>query len=467
MRRKSNTLLLLVSIIWDVSLINISFLLAYWIRFCSGVIPLVEGNGIPPSLRPYVLISVFALMVWGTIFYLSGLYDTKKIYSLLDEIYEVLKGVFIGTILVLAPIFFYRAFTFSRIVMFLSCLLAGILVIIGKIVLRTIRTTLYRHGIGVLNACVVGKGERAKEVLFKFKQNPIVRYNLVGQVIEKGEKGEEELPILGNIFQIREIIKKNKIDMLLITFPLSQQKKIAKILLRCDELPVEIRFVPDPYELLTSRIGYYELDGFSLLGLKEFPLTYWNALLKRTFDIFVSSILIVITAPIILCVSVLVKLDSSGPLFYRQKRVGKNGKQFYIIKFRSMFVNAEQFTGPIFASYGDPRVTKIGKMIRRWSFDEFPQLFNVLEGNMSLVGPRPERPEFVKKFGNEIIRYFERHRVSPGITGWAQVNGLRGDTSIKERVKYDLYYIENWSLNFDMKILLRTFGATITKENAY
>ncbi len=453
-------------IIWDAILIGISFLFAYWIRFYSELIPLIEGRGIPP-LKPYLLISGFALMVWLIIFYLSGFYDTKKIYSLLDETYEVLKGIVVGTIIVLAPIFFYRAFTFSRIVMFLSCILAGILIIIGKIILRAIRSTLYHRGIGVMNACVIGGGEKAKEVIRKFKQTPMTRYKLIGQIIEEGEKGEEKLPILGDFFQIREIIENYKIGMLLITFPLSQHKKTAKILLRCSGLPVEIRFVPDPYELLTSRIGYYELDGFSLLGLKEFPLTYWNALLKRTFDILISGIFIILSTPVILVISFFVKLSSPGPLFYRQKRVGKDRKIFNIIKFRSMFINAEQFTGPIFASMEDPRVTKIGKILRKWSFDEIPQLFNVLIGNMSLVGPRPERPEFVEKFSEEIIRYFERHRVRPGITGWAQVNGFRGDTSIKERVKYDLYYIENWSFNFDIKILLRTFGATITKKNAY
>lgn len=466
MRRKSDILLFLVPIIWDAVLITTSFLLAYWTRFYSGLIPLIKGRGIP-RLEPYLLISGFALLVWLIIFYLSGLYDTKKTYSLLDETYEVLKGIIAGTIIVLAPIFFYRAFTFSRIVMFLSCILGGILIIIGKIILRAIRIILHRHGIGVINACVIGGGEKAKEVICKFSKNPITRYKLIGQVVEKGEEEEKKLPILGSFFQIREIIENNKIDMLLITFPLSQYKKTAKILLLCNGLPVELRFVPDPYELLTSKIGYYEIDGFSLLGLKEFPLTYWNTLLKRIFDVTTSSIFIIFLSPIIFVLSILVKLGSRGPLFYRQKRVGKDGKTFDIIKFRSMFVNAEQSTGPVFASYKDQRVTKIGRVLRRWSIDELPQLFNVLKGNMSLVGPRPERPEFAEKFGEEIIRYFERHRVCPGITGWAQVNGFRGDTSIKERVKYDLYYIENWSLNFDIKILLRTIGAAITGENAY
>ncbi|MBI4723079.1 MAG: undecaprenyl-phosphate glucose phosphotransferase [Candidatus Stahlbacteria bacterium] len=476
---KIHIFLFLLPICWDAVLIFFSFPLAHWVRFYSNLIPITKGI---PRLYPYLLISAFAVVVWIIIFYLSGLYDTKKATHFIDETFDVLKGVFMGTIILLAPIFFYRAFTFSRIVMVLGCFIGGVLVIIGKASMRYVKALLYQKGIGIRSTCIVGPIERATDIIDKLQNNTIAGFRIIGQIVDEEAKqnkvqssefkvqktnNQKLIPVLGEIYDIRKIVEQNKIDMLLITFPLSQYQKVAKIILRCSGMPVEIRFIPDPYELLTSRIGYYELEGYILLGIKEFPLTYWNVLLKRVFDIGASSFLILICSPIILLISVMIKFTSDGPLFYRQKRVGKDNKIFDILKFRSMYENAEQLTGPIFASADDTRVTKIGKALRRWSIDEIPQLFNVFKGDMSLVGPRPERPEFVKKFATEIIRYFERHRVSPGVTGWAQVNGLRGDTSIKERVKYDLYYVENWSLGLDIKILLRTFRAIIVGKNAY
>ncbi|MCK4352416.1 undecaprenyl-phosphate glucose phosphotransferase [candidate division WOR-3 bacterium] len=465
MKRKSDIIFFLVPIVLDAALIMLAFNLSYWIRFYSGLIPITKGI---PVIRPYLLLSGFAAIVWIIVFYISGFYDIKKTPALADEIYQILRGIVIGIVIVLLPTFFYREFTFSRITILLAYVLGAGLTVLGKMSIRMLKIALYHRGIGIHNACIVGGGESAKEVLKKFSQNPVAGYKLVGQIIEKERNTVVHLlPVLGKLYQLREIIKLHKIDTLILTFSLSEHKKIAKILIKCNGLPVDLRFVPDPYELLTSRIGYYELDGFTLLGLKEFPLTHWNALLKSIFDIVITSILLILCLPIIIISSIFVKLSSKGPLFYHQERVGRDGNKFNIIKFRTMKVNAEASTGPIFATANDSRITRFGRKLRRWSIDEIPQLINVLKGNMSLVGPRPERPEFVKKFSSEISRYLERHRVKPGITGWAQVNGLRGDTSVKERVKYDLYYIENWSFGLDIKILLRTFIATLKGENAY
>ncbi|MDI6840311.1 MAG: undecaprenyl-phosphate glucose phosphotransferase [bacterium] len=462
MRKKSDIILFLAPIILDAISIFIAFILAYLIRFYSRLIPITKGI---PAIGPYLSMAVFAMVVWIAILYLSKVYDTKKVRSVVDETYEVIKGIIIGTVIVLAPIFFYREFLFSRVTILLACIISGVLIMSGKGIIRVVKMALYRKGIAVHNACIVGGGNRAKEVIERFKKNPITGYRLVGKITER-EDGND-LPILGNLFQIREIIEKNKIDTLILTFPLSEHKKAAKILLRCNGLPVDLKFVPDPYELLTSKIEYYDLDGFTMLGIKEFALTYWNALTKRIFDVVVTSILLIILAPLTLVISIIIKLSSKGPLFYRQKRIGKDEKVFEILKFRSMEMNAEETTGPVFATANDARTTNIGRVIRRWGIDEIPQLINVIKGQMSLVGPRPERPEFVEKFSEEISRYLERHRVRPGITGWAQVNGLRGNSSIKERVEYDLYYIENWSLGFDIKILLTTLSAIIRGENAY
>jgi Undecaprenyl-phosphate glucose phosphotransferase len=308
-----------------------------------------------------------------------------------------------------------------------------------------------------------------EEVVRIFSQNLTAGYRVIGQVVENKEDiSSLSLPILGEIKNIEKIVKKENLDMLIITFPLREQNKVTKILLALGDLPIEIRFVPDPYEMITSRISFYEIGGLSLMGLKEFPLTGWNKVLKRGMDIIVSFLVLLVTVPILLITAIAIKLTSRGPVFFRQERIGLRDKRFLIYKFRTMYVGAEKFDEE--AGLGianDPRCTKIGRFLRKTGIDELPQLINVLKGDMSLVGPRPERTHFVKKFKEEVFRYVERHRVKPGITGWAQVNGLRGDTSLEERIKYDLYYIENWSLGFDMKILLRTIGTIITGKNVY
>lgn len=464
MHRKGEVIFFILPVLLDAICIVLAFSISYWLRFYSFIFPLVKGI---PTIFPYLLLSLFTVILWTTIFYLSNLYDTKRVWGIFDEIYDVIKGIIIGVLILLAPIFFYRTFTFSRLVILFACILSVVFIIFNKIFMRWIRIILCHKGIGVKNTCIIGTHERAKEVIERFKKNPILRYKLMGQIIKKGEAPLPELPVLGDPHDIRTIVIENKIDLLIITFPLSHYKETAKLLIRCDGLPVELRFVPDPYELLTSRIGYYDLGGFVLLGLREFPLAFWDIIFKRTFDMFVSGLAIVFLFPLGVILSILIKISSPGPVFYRQKRVGKDGKLFNILKFRSMVQHAEKLTGPVFATSVDSRTTPIGRIIRRWSIDELPQFINVFIGNMSLVGPRPERPEFVEKFSEEIHRYLERHKLRPGITGWAQINGLRGDTSIKERVKYDLYYIENWSFNFDVKILLKTLVSIIKAENAY
>ncbi len=225
--------------------------------------------------------------------------------------------------------------------------------------------------------------------------------------------------------------------------------------------------VPDMLELMTSRIRIQEIEGIPFLKLKDIPMTTWNRILKRLFDIFITVAGLIIALPIMIFVAIVIKLSSPGPIFYIQERVGLDGVSFPLIKFRSMRIDAETLSGPVRNKKDDNRATLIGKILRRTSLDELPQLFNVLLGQMSVVGPRPERPFFVEQFKNNIPKYLERHRVKTGMTGWAQVNGLRGDVPIEERTKFDIYYVENWSLVFDIKIILKTIRAVIFAKNAY
>ena len=225
--------------------------------------------------------------------------------------------------------------------------------------------------------------------------------------------------------------------------------------------------IPDLLELMTSRVRIKELHGIPFIKIKAVPLTTWNLIIKRTFDVVASAFFLLITSPIIAVIALLVKLESQGPVFYRQERVGLDGKPFRLIKFRTMHINAENKTGPVWAQKNDPRKTRVGAFLRRFSLDELPQLANVFWGDMSIVGPRPERQHFVDQFKKEIPKYLDRHRVKTGMTGWAQVNGLRGNAPIEERTKYDVYYVENWSLVFDLKIILKTVRAVLFGTDAY
>jgi exopolysaccharide biosynthesis polyprenyl glycosylphosphotransferase len=229
----------------------------------------------------------------------------------------------------------------------------------------------------------------------------------------------------------------------------------------------EIMMVPDLLDMMTSQVRIKELEGIPFIRIKTTPMSTWNQILKRSFDLIVASIVLILVCPVFLLLAVLIKLTSPGPVFYLQERIGLDGRSFRVMKFRSMKVDAEKTTGPVWAQRADPRTTGLGKFLRRFSLDELPQLINVIKGEMSLVGPRPERPHFVEQFKKEVPKYLDRHRVKTGMTGWAQVNGLRGaDGSIEERTKFDVYYVENWSLVFDLKIILKTIRAVLFGEEA-
>jgi len=245
---------------------------------------------------------------------------------------------------------------------------------------------------------------------------------------------------------------------LVVTASALGHKEMVRLILECEKNLVQFKLVPDLFEILTSQVHVTQVGGVPLLGLKEIPLASpWNRFLKRTLDVLGAAVGLMVISPLLLLCALLIKMTSPGPVFYKQERCGEDGRTFVLIKFRTMRVDAEKETGPVWASEKDPRRTRVGQWLRRWNWDELPQLWNVLKGDMSLVGPRPERPHFVSQFKENVPRYMTRHLIRSGMTGWSQVNGLRGSTDIRERVKFDLYYIENWSLRFDLKILFLTF----------
>ena len=455
----------------DVAVIFSSFFLAYWFRFYSPLVKIVPITKGIPHLSFYLFGSIFVVVVWVAVFNAYGLYKSSRPRMAFDEFYLLAKSATLGFLLVLAFTFFYRSTSYSRATLAVSWILGIILLFFERRIMTRIERHFAKRGLGLKKAIIVGSGELGLSLFERWKRNPQIGYRLVG-LIEGGEKAEknsevQDIPILGTLDDLLRIIENEGVELVILALPLSYHQKMMEIILSCEDLKVEFQIVPDMFEIMATRAKVLSLDGIPLISLGRTPLEGWNRILKRGMDIIISLFGLVILSPLLVILAILIKLDSKGPVFFRQERLGRDGRRFVQYKFRSMVENAEAKTGPVFAKENDPRRTKMGAFLRRNNLDELPQLFNVLKGDMSLVGPRPERKFFVDKFKEGIPRYFLRHKVKSGITGWAQVNGLRGDTSIEERTKYDLFYMENWSLSFDIKIILLTLKDWISPKNAY
>jgi exopolysaccharide biosynthesis polyprenyl glycosylphosphotransferase len=319
---------------------------------------------------------------------------------------------------------------------------------------------------GIQKIILVGSSDIIPHFIAQFNRD-VHHYLQISGYCSDREVSQVNIPFLGITRELDTIIQTVKPEGILLAFNAHDHDKILDILSTLEGKNIEILFVPDIFDMITSHTGILEISGMPVYRLKSTPLSGWQGLTKRVFDFMVSVIGLFLLSPLFLIIAVLVKLGSKGPVFYKQNRIGLDGREFNMLKFRSMIGEAEKNTGPVWAKKNDPRVTTIGRFLRRTSLDELPQLINVLKGEMSLVGPRPERKKFVYEFQQYIPKYTERHRVRSGVTGWAQVNGLRGQSPIEKRTQYDVYYIENWSLWFDIKIILMTFMAIIRGENAY
>jgi exopolysaccharide biosynthesis polyprenyl glycosylphosphotransferase len=405
-------------------------------------------------------------MVHLVVFKYVGLYRKRRGISGVDELSKVIQAVFASSILIAASTFLIQFFAFSRLVIGFSAVLVVTSVWIERILLRRIQVQLRRQGIGVTRILVVGTGETARVLLQRLKHNPGLGYRVAGIVSEEKPSGEVEgIKILGNLARFSQLIQKYKPTEVIFALPASVHGKLVPMLVTLQDTGVKYKIVSDLFGLITSPLESDVLLDMPIFEMKEAPLSAWyNRVIKRAFDFVLSLIGIIVLSPVWIAIAIGVKLSSKGPILFHQKRVGRDGRVFHMRKFRTMKTGSETVA---FTAQNDPRVTPFGAFLRKTSLDEIPQLLNVLTGRMSLVGPRPEVPGLVEKFEKEIPRYFERHQVKSGITGWAQVNGLRGNTSLHERVKYDIYYIENWSLLFDIKIILRTLLDILEHEHAY
>jgi exopolysaccharide biosynthesis polyprenyl glycosylphosphotransferase len=324
-----------------------------------------------------------------------------------------------------------------------------------------------RMGLAKRLICI-GTTDQALAVTTSIAKHPELCYDIVGVISERPDEDRRELdgiPVLGTIAEASRILVRGAADEVILCLPNLDHETKARLIVQCEKEYIDFRLVPDIYEILASNVEIVTIAGVPLVGLKNLPLdSAWNRLLKRSIDLVGSVVGILILGLPMLIIALLIKRTSPGPVFYRQARCGEDGRQFTMVKFRTMVVDAEKETGPVWADQDDPRKTPLGRWLRRYNLDELPQLFNVLKGDMSLVGPRPERPYFIEQFKELIPRYFSRHHVKSGITGWAQVNGLRQNTSLEERIKHDIYYIENWSVLLDLRILFRTL---FTKKHGY
>ena len=457
------------AVIVDACAIFAGFMLATWIRFDSGLVQI--RFGVPEDVyllyaQGACVATVLCLFVFRTL----ELFVRPQMGSFANKIPRLVRATGMGIIVTTVVAFAVKNtfFDFSSAALAISFFTISFLVTIERYILFRIEWDMSRHNTGTNQVLVIGTDSVAAHVQRTLNKEPMLRSKVTGFLrTGTGEPDKTIQPdqIKGTLQDIETFIEQHPVDQIILTDSTLGHDRVVEIIMLCDRNLITFNMVPDLFRIMTSSMDMQSLNDIPLLGIGKWPLDlFWNRVLKRAEDIIVSAVGLVVSFPVITVAAIFIKKSSQGPVFYKQERCGEDNKAFNLYKLRTMPVEAEKETGPVWTVEDDPRCTSAGSFLRRHNLDELPQLWNVLTGDMSIVGPRPERPHFVEKFKANVGRYMLRHVSKPGMTGWAQVNGLRGNTSIEERIKYDLYYLENWSLAFDLKIMLRTFFA---KENAY
>jgi Undecaprenyl-phosphate glucose phosphotransferase len=467
-------------VLTDVVSTNLAWILAYHLRFHSDLVslylPVTKGL---PHVSRYLLLLPFISLLWPVVLYFHGLYQVKRGRSRIDEFFAILFSVLIASALTLGATLYVRVYyryqpdvaprwEYSQGVFALFVLLDVVALNLGRAALRAWLQRMWAAGYNVKHVLIAGAGELGRHVAETIQAHRELGYRLVGFVADAPRPAAGVAPVLGDLSQTMDVASAHGVDQLYIALPLEEHDKLLKLIKSVRNECVDIKVIPDLVQYATIKAALEDLDGIPVISLNEVPLRGWNSMLKRVMDVVVGSGLLVIATPFLAAIALAIKLKGGkGPIFLRQERMTLDGKTFEIFKFRTMVDEAEKETGPVWASAEDPRRTPLGIWLRRFNLDEVPQLLNVVRGDMSLVGPRPERPPFVRQFKERIPQYMLRHRVKSGITGWAQVNGWRGNTSIEKRIEYDLYYIENWSLLLDVKILILTIFRGFGQKHAY
>jgi len=446
----------------DVVVLSIAFGLAYATRF-----HLLVPESIPPLGDTLVSLAL-VLIIFPAAFHQARLYATNRSRTHIEEVFEVFKSMITGTLIIVALTYFVRE-RYSRLTLAIFVAYAFVLVSGTRLLFRQTLNELRRRGYNLKSILLIGEGELGQRVIDTIDTNRELGFRVTGIVARDPENvgtTVKGIPIVGDVEGIDAALNQRRVDQVLIALPIEDAPLVKGLMEQLALRTVDVRIVPDLYQYITICGGLEEFGGLPIISLQGGPLHGWNLVAKRLFDVLFSLCAIVLAAPAMLAIAALIKGTSRGPVLFRQERMGMDGKTFRMLKFRTMYSGAEA-SGVRMATHDDPRRTPLGRFLRQTSLDELPQLFNVLRGDMSLVGPRPERPVFIDEFKRQVPKYHLRHKVKSGMTGWAQINGLRGQTSIQKRIEYDLYYIENWSLFLDLKILVRTALGGFISKNAY
>lgn len=456
----------------DVLVVTVSYIFAWWLKFSSGILNHEVGV---LSFEFYMAALIFIVPGYILLYYAFNLYTPKRVQGRRLELSNVIMANTVGFLIMFSILFIFQSYSdrlgsFSREMLFYFYVINIMAEEAVRLLIRRFLRKIRKSGHNLKHILLVGYSRAAEQYIDRIQENPQWGYNVRGILDDNIARGTcyRGVKVIGSIGNLHYILPQNSLDEIAITLGLEEYYKLEKIVSECEKSGVHTKFIPDYCNIIPTRPYTEDLLGLPVINIRYVPLTNtFNSLVKRCVDVIGSLICIVVFSPVMLVTALAVKMTSDGPLIFCQERVGLHNKPFSMYKFRTMYVQTEEEEKKGWTQKNDPRVTKVGRFLRKTSLDEFPQLFNVLKGNMSLVGPRPERPQYVEKFREEIPRYMIKHQVRPGMTGWAQVNGYRGDTSIRKRIEYDLYYIENWTLGLDVKILFLTVFKGFINKNAY
>lgn len=461
-----------LQVVMDAVVVIVSYAFAWWLKFSSGFVDKEIGV---LSFEFYMRALILIVPLYILLYYAFNLYTPKRVQGRRLEFSNIVLANTVGLLILMAGFFLALSYSeqlknFSRSMFIYFFMINIVLEEIERLMIRAFLRSIRKNGYNQKHILLVGYSKAAEQYIDRIKQNPQWGYNIRGILDDNIARGTlyKGVKVIGSVGNLSYILPENKLDEIAITLGLEEYYKLEKIVAECEKSGVHTKFIPDYGNIIPTRPYTEDLLGLPVINIRYVPLSNtFNALIKRLTDIIGSIVCIIIFSPIMLTSAVLVKMTSKGPLIFKQERVGLHNKPFQMYKFRTMYVQTEEEEKKGWTQKNDPRVTSVGRFLRKTSLDEFPQLFNVLKGDMSLVGPRPERPQYVEKFREEIPRYMIKHQVRPGMTGWAQVNGYRGDTSIRKRIEHDLYYIENWTLGLDIKILFLTVFKGFINKNAY
>lgn len=456
----------------DAFVVAISYAFAWWLKFSSGILDHEIGV---LSFEYYMSALIIIVPGYILLYYAFNLYSPKRVQGRRLELSNIIMANTVGLLFMFAALFilqsfYYRFENFSREMFFYFYVVNIVAEESVRLLIRRFLRNIRKKGYNLKHILLVGYSRAAEQYIDRIQQNPQWGYNIRGILDDNIARGTayKGIKVIGSVENLLYILPENSLDEIAITLGLEEYYKLEKIVAECEKSGVHTKFIPDYGNIIPTRPYTEDLLGLPVINIRYVPLTNtFNALIKRCFDIVGACGCILLFSPAMLVAAIMVKATSKGPLIFKQERVGLHNKPFKMYKFRTMYVQTEAEEQKGWTTKNDPRVTSVGKFLRRTSMDELPQFFNVLMGDMSLVGPRPERPQYVEKFREEIPRYMIKHQVRPGITGWAQVNGYRGDTSIRKRIEHDLYYIENWTLGLDIKILFLTVFKGFINKNAY